>query len=123
MKVLKITAVILVFCFVLISCSESSVVSLNPPDWIIGTWHDDPFLNVVVFTQDNALLTLLYTNGYINVMEDVYLVEESFGVDTYTLVLTDESGGSSTFEFTSTSDTTMRLVMDESTTIETLYLQ
>ena len=43
MKVLKITAVILVFCFVLISCSESSVVSINPPDWIIGTWQDDPF--------------------------------------------------------------------------------
>lgn len=123
MKVLKITAVILVFCFVLISCSESSVVSINPPDWIIGTWQDDPFFNRVVFTQDNMIMSFSYMDSVINVQEDADSVEEFFGVDTYTLVLNDAAGGSSTNEFTSTSDTTMRLVMDESTTIETLYLQ
>ena len=132
MKVLKITAVILVFCFVLISCSESSVVSINPPDWIISPgsgWilnppgRDDPFFNRVVFTQDNMIMSFSYMDSVINVQEDADSVEEFFGVDTYTLVLNDAAGGSSTNEFTSTSDTTMRLVMDESTTIETLYLQ
>ena len=68
-------------------------------------------------------MSFSYMDSVINVQEDADSVEEFFGVDTYTLVLNDAAGGSSTNEFTSTSDTTMRLVMDESTTIETLYLQ
>ena len=122
MKILKITAVILIFSFVLISCSESSVVSINPPDWIIGTWQDDPFFNSVIFTQDNMILSIALISGDINLLEDNISVEESIGVDTYTLVLSDGDGGNSTLIFTKTSDTTMSLDVDGET-IEELILQ
>ena len=113
MKLLKITSIALLF--LIVSCSKSdddnvSASSINPPDWIIGTWMNSFDIGGFRFSEDDVILVTTSSETswkeLVKIGENTpseFVVEESSFDSSYNVSFT-TSGVTTFYEFTKISE-------------------
>lgn len=98
---------VVIFMLLLLGC-DFGLVSLAPPDWIIGTWSDEFSINNWVFTADNAVFSasgLSVDFKEYGKTDGVYITDTS-SATSYSII--DEEGGmTGTYDFQKITATTL----------------